>query len=119
MIISAAKVMEASNTLGVLTSELTPDKLSAAYRTKCKEHHPDTGDYNPELWAKISWAKDVLVRYLESNPPAQAQPLCRACSGKGRVPVGPPRAFGTKQTTMQCVICGGNGQRATMKEGSV
>lgn len=113
MIISAAKAAEAAKELGVELDTLNPDALSRAYRTLSREHHPDAARdlYNPEKWARISWAKEVLVRWLERQPEPKQDDVdkgdCRACGGTGRVPV-KRTSFG-KPMTLQCVMCHGTG----------
>lgn len=111
MIINAAKAAEAASILGVELNGLTPKSMNDAYRAKSKLCHPDTHD-DPEQWARVSWAKECLLRWLE-NVPATEEPTigagnCRACSGKGRIPI-PGKGFG-KPMTMQCVMCGGSGE---------
>lgn len=119
MIINAAKATEAAGILGVELDTLTPDLLSAAYRTKAREHHPDSADdYDPEAWARVSWAKEVLVRWIEQRP-SEAKPVteraheakgdCRSCNGTGRVAVSKPKGFGAKPVTVMCVMCNGSG----------
>lgn len=112
MIITAAKATEAAKVLGVELDTLNPDTLSKAYRTLSREHHPDAArdQYEPETWARISWAKEVLVRWLERLPPPETEfekGDCRACAGTGRVPV-KKVGFG-KPMTLQCVMCNGSG----------
>lgn len=112
MIISAAKAAEAAKELGVELDTLSPDSLSKAYRTKARESHPDSGQYDPEKWARVSWSKEVLVRWLERQPAEERQAVvakgdCRACGGTGRVPV--KRAGFGKPMTLQCVMCNGSG----------
>lgn len=119
MIINAAKANEAAGILGVELATLNPEGLSKAYRTKARDHHPDSADdYSPEAWARISWAKEVLVRWLEQRPvdapaPAEATRLgdCRSCGGSGRIAVNKPKGFGAKPTTVMCVMCNGNGNQ--------
>lgn len=119
MIINAAKATEAAGILGVELSTLNPDLLSAAYRTKAREHHPDSASsYDPEAWGRVSWAKEVLIRWLEQKP---ATPVterahdavgdCRSCAGTGRVAVTKPKGFGAKPVTMMCVMCNGSGSQ--------
>lgn len=112
MIITAAKASEAAKELGVELDTLNPDSLSKAYRTMARKHHPDTGDYEAEKWARVSWAKEVLVRWLERATPADPEAVknagdCRACAGTGRIPV-KRTGFG-KPMTLQCVLCNGSG----------
>lgn len=113
MIISAAKAQEAAKELGVELEGLNPDSLSKAYRTLSREHHPDVARdlYNPEKWARISWAKEVLVRWLERAVVEASKEIpkgdCRACGGAGRITV--KRAGFGKPMTLQCVMCQGTG----------
>ena len=118
MIINAAKATEAAGILGVELETLSPDGLSRAYRTKARDHHPDSAeDYDPEAWARVSWAKEVLVRWLEhklAHAPAKAEEPknlgdCRSCGGTGRVAVSKPKGFGAKPVTVMCVMCNGSG----------
>ena len=114
MIISAAKAAEAAKELGVELETLSPDSLSKAYRTASAKHHPDAARdlFNAEKWARVSWAKEVLVRWLERQPPLEREAVenkgdCRACGGTGRVPV-KRTGFG-KPMTLHCVMCNGSG----------
>lgn len=112
MIVSIAKASEAAEVLGVELKTLTPDILSKAYRKKTKDCHPDHhGSKQLQMWARVSWAKECLSRWLERNPPQSEPELtakgdCRACGGTGRVKVG----YGfAAELTMWCVICEGKG----------
>ena len=118
MIINSAKATRAAEILGVSLQELTPDALSKAYREKAREHHPDSADtFDQQKWAGVSWAKEVLVRWLEQRtatgtPVGDAERMigdCRACGGVGRVQVANPRGFGSKGVSLQCVMCEGTG----------
>lgn len=117
MIINVAKATQAAGILGVELDTLDPDTLSRAYRTKARDHHPDSADnYDAQKWADVSWAKEVLVRWLEQKP---ATPVterahdavgdCRSCAGTGRVAVAKPKGFGAKPVTVMCVMCNGSG----------
>lgn len=114
MIINAAKANDAAVILGVELASLTPEVMKTAYRTKAKDCHPDSHD-NPEQWARVSWAKECLERWLQSVPAsavAVAGPTersCRACGGVGRIPIA-GKGFG-KPMTMQCVMCNGSGEQ--------
>lgn len=114
MIITAAKAADAAKELGVELETLNVDALTKAYRTASREHHPDAARdlYDPEKWARISWAKEVLVRWLERPLTSEREAVkkagdCRACGGTGRVPV--KRAGFGKPMTLQCVMCNGSG----------
>lgn len=114
MIINAAKAAQAAGILGVELNGLAPDALSKAYRTKARDHHPDSADdYDAQKWADVSWAKEVLVRWLEQTPPPEKPTVpvgsCRACNGTGRVAVSKPKGFGAKPVTVMCVMCNGSG----------
>lgn len=122
MIINAAKAQEAAGILGVELDTLGIDELTKAYRIKAREHHPDSADnYDAEQWARVSWAKEVLVRWVEQRfadaamkatggkPPSKGN--CRSCGGTGRVALSKPKGFGAKPTTMMCVMCNGSGQQ--------
>lgn len=119
MIINAAKATEAAGILGVEIKTLDPEVLSKAYRSKARDHHPDSADeYNPKAWARVSWAKEVLVRWLEQRPAIEEEVKtipgdCRACGGTGRVAIARPKGFGAKPSTMMCVMCNGNGSLST------
>ena len=122
MIINAAKATEAAGILGVELETLNPDGLSRAYRTKARDHHPDSAEhYDAEAWARVSWAKEVLVRWLEQRLAHEPKPVterahdavgdCRSCAGTGRVVVSKPKGFGAKPVTMMCVMCNGSGSQ--------
>ena len=112
MIINAAKASEAAKILGVELDSLTPNVLSGAYRQAAAAAHPDAAceNYDAQRWASVSWAKEVLIRWLErreKEEPAAHADKCRACDGLGRIPVS--RATFGKPMTMLCVMCKGNG----------
>lgn len=111
MLVTAAKAQQAADILGVELSTLGPEGLSNAYRTASKACHPDSNN-DPEQWARVSWAKDCLTRWLAKQP-AKVDPdvttgNCRACGGTGRVAVSVASSFG-KATSVMCVMCNGNG----------
>jgi DnaJ-class molecular chaperone len=116
MIISAAKAHEAAEVLGVELTGLTPRALGQAYRSKAKDCHPDHhGSTQLGLWARVSWAKECLERWVAAHPkdpPVEAAVAlrggCRACDGTGRVTVPQAKRFGPP-LTMSCVICRGLG----------
>lgn len=114
MIINAAKAQDAANVLGVELASLTPEILASHYRKAVKKCHPDSHD-DPELWARVSWAKECLERWLQSVPASAvavvgaAAGSCRACAGVGRIPIA-GRGFGKPMTT-QCVMCNGSGEQ--------
>lgn len=117
MIISAAKAREAAEVLGICLEGLIPTTLAAAYRTKAKECHPDHhGSEKIEQWSRINWANECLKHYMKNAPLPrdvvdEVNGDCRACAGKGRIPV---RATGFgKPLMMQCVMCQGTGSAAT------
>lgn len=114
MIISAAKASEAAQVLGVSLQGLTPENLSRAYRGKSKECHPDYhGSTELDMWARVSWAKEVLVRWLEraerlaTDNVAEVEGGCRACGGSGRIKL-TSTGFGQGLTKM-CLMCHGSG----------
>lgn len=112
MLITAAKASEAAEVLAVDLEGLTAKIVSDVYRTKAKDCHPDKhGTTQLQLWSRVSWAKEVLERWLKSRP-AQDVPLpvnaCRACDGQGRVPI-KSTGFG-KPMTMICILCNGGGE---------
>ena len=115
MIINAAKATEAAGILGVELDTLCPDELSRAYRAKARQHHPDSADsYSPEAWARVSWAKEVLTRWLEQRQPVPVVVTatmgdCRSCAGTGRIPITKRKGFGAKPITVMCVMCNGSG----------
>lgn len=116
MIISAAKAVEAAGVLGIELAGLTPDALGKAYRNKTKECHPDRhGTTRLDLWARVSWAKECLERWLEQHPPEEQPDVaigdCRACGGTGRVKFG----NGFVKAIMWCIMCDGTGGQ---REGS-
>jgi DnaJ-class molecular chaperone len=112
MLISPAKAHEAAEALNVGLDSLTTSTLNRAFRAKAKLCHPDYhGTKKLYLWARISWAKECLIRWLEQNPTTEERPGfkpgdCRACGGSGRVTVG--KSFG-RPLTMMCVLCRGQG----------
>jgi DnaJ-class molecular chaperone len=114
VIVSAAKASEAAGVLEVELSGLTSSMVRRAYRQKAKDCHPDHhGTSKLQEWSRVSWAKEVLMCWVEKHP--SEQPVyevaqrgdCRACEGTGRVKV-VQRGFG-KPLTMACVICKGLG----------
>jgi len=113
MIVSAAKAQEAADVLEVELNILTSKMLGKAYKKKAKECHPDHhGSEKLHMWARVSWAKDCLVIWLEKRHPLTHEPEikpgdCRACGGTGRANVR-RSGFGTP-LTMECVICRGLG----------
>lgn len=117
MIITAAKVKEAEEVLGVDSKELTPKGLDRAYRIKAKTCHPDHhGTSKLETWAKVSWAKECLARWLQTRPVQEeatsiAINACRTCKGEGRVPV--KRAGFGEPLSMICIVCKGEGELLT------
>lgn len=106
MFINAAKAAEAASILGIDLDELTEGTIKAAYRTKSKEAHPDTGG-TAEAWARVSWAEAALKRWLTARPRPLGKAAglvpgsCRACVGTGRVKRG--------NLSMFCVLCDGTG----------
>lgn len=42
------------------TSATDPESVKKAYKAKAKEMHPDKGG-NPEKFAELGWARDVLL----------------------------------------------------------
>lgn len=119
MIINTAKATEAAKILDVELDALTLDGLTKAYRTKARDHHPDSADkYDAEAWARTSWAKEVLVRWIEqgfaktavASGSVENLGSCRSCGGTGRVAVTKPRGFGQRPVTMMCVMCNGSGE---------
>lgn len=116
MIVNSSKAAQAATILGVELNGLTADALTRAYRTKAKDAHPDSADnYDVRVWADVSWAKEVLVRWLESCGATQMDAIqdagdCRSCNGSGRVAVGKPTGFKAKPVTLMCVMCNGSGR---------
>lgn len=113
MLITAAKASEAAEVLAVTLDGLTAKAVSDAYRTKAKSCHPDKhGNSQLALWAKVSWAKEVLERWVVTAPTEQpglsAEGDCRCCGGSGRVAVR-SSGFG-RPMTMLCVMCNGSGE---------
>lgn len=113
MIIPRPKAEEAAEALGVSLDGLTSDALGKAYRRMAKECHPDHHK-NDKLsqWARVSWAKECLEKWLERQPQEitdepTGDGSCRACNGSGRVNVR-KRGFG-KPLTMACIVCKGLG----------
>lgn len=112
--IFAAKASEAAKVLEVELNGLTSDTVRKAYRNKVKECHPDHhGNAKLQMWSQVSWAKEVLDRWLVQNPePSPSTEIagtgnCRACEGTGRVRLS-TGSFG-KPLTMMCVLCNGSG----------
>lgn len=113
MLITAAKASEAAEVLGVELNSLTPKGLTKAYRDKAKTCHPDHhGVSELQTWARVSWAKEALERWLKATPTLApelvAQGDCRCCGGTGRVNVSSTRIG--KPLTMLCVMCDGSGE---------
>lgn len=112
MIISAAKASQAAEILGLSLQGLSPEMLSRAYRTKSKDCHPDS-NHDPEMWAKVSWAKECLLHWLESrerlatDTSTEVEGSCRACGGGGRIKL-TSSGFGNGLTKM-CLMCNGSG----------
>jgi DnaJ-class molecular chaperone len=114
MLVPVAKATQAAEALGLTLESVSAEAVSTAYRQMSKQCHPDSDKHDPELWARISWAKECLTHWLERLPKpeaAKAVPLgqCRACDSTGRVAVGRPRGFSGKPLTMMCVMCNGTG----------
>lgn len=113
MIINAAKAREAAEVLGVGLDGLTLTALTQAYRKAAKGCHPDHhGSEKIKEWARVSWARECLKHWLEKAPteptPDVVEDACRACGGKGRVPVRKTAGFGSPLTVL-CLMCNGSG----------
>lgn len=108
MFITSAKASEAATVLGLDLATVTEAAVKHAYREAAKHCHPDGDNHDPVRWAKISWAKEALARWLTSpptKPPLAGVTLgdCRACGGTGRVKKG--------SLSMFCVLCDGTGNK--------
>lgn len=118
MLIGVSKAREAAEVLGLVLEDLTEPALRQAYRNAARLHHPDTAaHYDAAKWARISWALEVLTRWLATNhaAPAATPPEelkdCRACGGTGRIALrSTVRRFGGKAATVMCVMCNGTGK---------
>ncbi len=113
MIISAAKAAEAASVLEVELNSLTSSALTSAYRNKTKECHPDHhGNAKLDQWARVSWARECLKKWLAMQPAAEnpfVENGCRACNGSGRVAVTRTSGFAAP-LSMVCVLCKGTGE---------
>jgi DnaJ-class molecular chaperone len=116
VIVSPIKAAEAAALLGINLATMTSDELSAAFRAKAKDCHPDKlGPDTPASpeWARISWAKECLTYWLQQRPVDAVDsriatgPPCHKCGGVGRVRVA-GRRFGAPLTIM-CTNCRGVG----------
>lgn len=111
MLVTSAKAKEAAEILGVSLDGLTPIIVRAAYRSKAKECHPDKhGTTKLEQWSRISWAKEVLTRWLEKQPeltPPVALGDCAACEGTGRIKLRSSNF--NSSLSVFCAMCGGSG----------
>lgn len=120
--ISLAKATEAAEVLAVQLDGLSADAINKAFRSKAKECHPDHhGNEHIQQWSRVSWAKEVLTRWVERNPPTFASDAdvvlkgdCRVCDGSGRVRYG----TGFSKMTMQCVYCRGEGSVTPLENDS-
>lgn len=111
MHVNAAKAYEAAGVLDLDVEGLTTDAITKAYRSASKGCHPDSGSHDAVRWARISWAKELLLKWLElrlkaREPLGGAKGSCRACGGSGRIQR--RQGFGLG-VPMQCVMCRGTG----------
>lgn len=93
MLVNRAKAEEAAEALGLSVymtdGGLDDVTVKLAYKEKAKVTHPDAGG-SPEAFARVDWAKHVLLAWLAKRPSATpAMPVkgenCPACQGLGTV----------------------------------
>ena len=121
MIITRAKAEEAAAIFGfdISSGLLDEQQVIAAYRTEARAAHPDGGG-SPEAFARVDWAKHVLIEWLKKRDGAVAAPRqakrCASCDGKGFV----QKHLGFKRgARIQCVSCAGTGDADYQPDRSV
>lgn len=106
MFITAAKADDAGQVLGLAPDTCSEADITAAFRKLSATHHPDAGG-SAEAFARLSWAKEALVRWVAARPMVRqgsqtiAPGTCRACGGVGRIRKGSLKMF--------CSLCNGTG----------
>jgi DnaJ-class molecular chaperone len=109
VIVSRDKAKDAAFDLEVELEGLTQDALTAAYRAKARQHHPDAGG-DPAMFVRVDRAKHVLAAWLERVP--EADPTlkvedCSNCEGTGFIKI--QRGF--RALRRQCPSCYGSGEK--------
>lgn len=90
-----------------LDDKLTLQVVKEAYRSRCRETHPDMGG-TAEAFAAVDRAKHILLKWLERDPEpkvAGAGQVCDRCDGRGYIES--RRAW--RSMKMQCPKCRGTG----------
>lgn len=111
MIVTRAKAEEAKGLLEIPNplEEIDGPLVYFSFKVAARRTHPDVGG-NAEAFARVDWAKHVLLKWLEK--PANAEQRsdlgakCPHCEGYGYV----RKQIGFKLgARIQCVRCAGTG----------
>lgn len=107
MIVSRAKAEEAAGVLLVSLATASDIAVNYAYKDMAKITHPDMPGGSVEAFARVDWAKQVLLAWLQRDTaPVPIRPsVCTNCKGSGRVKM----VHGIKTYTVVCGICRGSG----------
>lgn len=99
---------EAAEWLAVSLLGLTADSLSAAFKKRAKETHPDAGG-NQADFLKTVQAKSVLEEFASKDPGPETQgqgSKCDVCNGRGKIQM--MRGFAV--VLLRCMNCNGRGR---------
>lgn len=113
MIISRAKAEEAAKELlihGFFLEGLTEQVVNEAYRSRARETHPDMEGGSGEAFARVDWAKHVMLAWISKQGEYVTIPTlgakCLNCGGGGFI----QKQLGFKKgARVQCVRCSGTG----------
>lgn len=99
------------NSIGTVQVEtlqdLTSDIVSSRYKYAARFTHPDMPGGSVETFARVDWAKQVLLAWLSRDtvPVKLFDSGCANCYGSGRVKM----VHGFKTYTVVCGVCRGAG----------
>lgn len=93
----------------IVPMENSEAAVTAAYKARAKEVHPDMPGGSAEAFARVDWAKHVLLAWLKQAAPAERSVFgvrrCEVCNGTGKATV--QRGF--NQMKIICGACKGSG----------
>jgi hypothetical protein len=103
-----SKYMGEIDKLPLEFDKLDQHVLTALYHSAARATHPDTGGTS-EAFARVDWAKHVLLKWLEkprSIQPSHKRQPCHACGGAGFLRKHSGFRPGAR---VQCITCHGSG----------
>lgn len=115
MIVTRAKAEEAAGVLLLDLNDNVQDyNVVAAYRYLARKAHPDMPGGNVEAFARVDWAKQVLLAWLarDTSVVQLRKEDCTNCLGTGRVKI----MHGFKTMQVLCGMCKGSGDAQLDKE---